>query len=315
MFNDTNMFNSTNYTEPYPVPAPHHHPAPVLTGYLAPDDRNIIHGWLNAIFRFVAVILIIYKISKNYNAMLSSSRLFFVFMIVLVLGNILIGVSGAYYAYNLEWTTNAEGQKYRTVVGVQKNAMDSFGSLLVDCFFGLLPNFFYAIYKTNINKSTVSMKYFVYNYGVIGIFFVVIFGLIVSQVAAVSDFINIVLIMEILYTLGVFVFTIYTLREMRTRVRKILYRFFMYFVFYATSLIVKASYTFYMTYNSANGYSPPAIVVDAFIIVDMSYNACLTVVIILFLKELKFNSSDDRTTSSNDKSSSKLSTVSKTSEQ
>jgi len=212
----------------------------------------------------------------NYN------RLFVVFLVILAMGNIIAGASGAWLGYYFgsdQPYTNPDLNLYEKL-----NFLDTMGALFIDSFFGLLPNFFYSIYKTKIDKSAseISVKYFLYNYGIIFLFFVVIFSLALAS----SQWINIILILEVIYTFNVFLLTIYTLRDIRSRVKRVLLRYFTYFSFYMITLIARASLAFFLRYNPR--VIKTHVQADGYQIVDTVHNANLTMMIVLFLKELKF---------------------------
>jgi len=230
------------------------------------------------------VFLIICKMVKNFSA-LRKNILFAFFLVILIIGDIIVAAGAVYLAYYAAISKSLESKQY-----YNKNIFDIIGALFVDSFFGLIPNFFYSIFKTKITKhvSEVSLKYFLVNYGVIAGFFIIIFILCFYEVV----WINLVLLLEILYTFIIFIVSIYTLREVRHRVRRVLFRFFIYFSVYAFVTFVRNIFTMYYSNHPNNSNT---IENDAFIIVDVYQNAVLAVVTLLFLKDLKFSDNTDKT--------------------
>jgi len=177
-----------------------------------------------------------------------------VYFSALIIGNffIIIGDSrtAAYYISN-----NGASIPPGNPLGTQTNILLIIGSLLVDTFFGLFPSFFLSVYKTSISKDIghITMKYFITNGIIIGSFFIIIFVLALLHLLYQPD---IVVLFELAFTTGIYIFTLFTLRKVRTKVKQLLRWFFFYFLIYAIPFMCRLILTIILYLNG--GIANPA---------------------------------------------------------
>jgi len=186
-----------------------------------------------SVLRFLTVVLTLAKIAINYKELMKN-KLFALYFFFLLSGGIVSVCSivyfGAYSNYYGPCTVD---------IGDTSSSIEIVGLILIDTFFGLVPNLFYSLYKTKLTKETeqITRKYFYANGIVIACIIVV---LLITEFAGPNPVISSsVIILETIYSVFFYLFVIVVMRNEEGRVEKILWRYFYYYCFYAVTIFVR----------------------------------------------------------------------------
>jgi len=186
---------------------------------------NMLRTFEFNIYRLVTIGVILAKMILNYRTFLNN-RIFLAYFSILHLGNILylIVINGVYLPEYLP-LNGAPISEQGLKIG---NILFILSSLLIDTFFGLFPNFFFSIYKTSITKSIgyITMRYFIINAIILGLFFVVIIVVGITVDVSHAYVADIIIVIEVFYTTGVFIVALFTLDTVNSKVKSLLWRFF-----------------------------------------------------------------------------------------
>jgi hypothetical protein len=199
-------------------------------GYNCDNDLVLVLNVEDAVFRIMILVIIANKVYKNRNA-IYKNKLFALYFILLSCGNILILVSGLLLAY----LTLAE-----SILTLQITFI--IGLMLTDAFFGLIPNFFYSIYKTKLSADigSVTKKYFIGNGAILTIFTLLTIIIYISLDGEDKFWSNVVLMVQLLYTLSFYVLTIKTLSNLKdNKIVKVLTKYLFYYAGYVIILFIR----------------------------------------------------------------------------
>ena len=189
-------------------------------------------GNLRNIFVFsIGLIFVITKIAFNRKFLLKKNIIFSLYFGFVLIGLILLLISAILFSYS----TTTLLQSPLIFAG---SVMSGLGFVMVDTFFGLIPYFLYSLLlNTNMNSNAdhITKKYFIFNFCVIGIFFLIFFCLCFATESYVWV-IDTVFDAQILYTIF-FIITFLELRKMDKKGIKSLSRYFMYYMAYACAMI------------------------------------------------------------------------------
>jgi len=169
------------------------------------------------------------------------------------------------------------------------------GTLFVNTFFGFFPNFFFYFYKTHIIQDDWenNRKFFIANGIVITIFFVVIFVLSIVLSDPSNDYtVDIIIAIEMLYIIGVHMFSLKLINTVVSRVQKLLQWFTVYVTVYSILVILRSIFLIILDYGFS--YFP----YTAMMILERLTNACLILVLVLMMKDIKFGPSSQAAQSS-----------------
>jgi len=159
----------------------------------------------------------------------------------------------------------------------------------MDMFFGLMPNLFYAIYKTKLNQAggKFTVRYFYVNGVIMGILFVI---LVVTTLTTNED-VNVIASDVILFAVTIYSFCFYllvihVLRGLEGRVKRVISRYFWYYCLYAVAIFFRNSFLI----GGALTQDNPALIEVSFsnFPVDTISAGVTLMVVALFLKEIKF---------------------------
>jgi len=234
-----------------------------------------------SVFRFLIVGAAFVKIVNNYKELMAN-KLFALYFTILLLGGI-ISFSAQVYL-----VINSSNPDYNTVSS-HANTIEVIGVIFIDVFFGLMPNLFYSIYKTKLTEAggKFTKRYFYINGIVMLCMFVAIM---VSAIASNEDqsviITNVFLYAIVTYSLCFYLVVIHVLRTLEGRVRKIIRRYFGYYSIYALAMYFRNSFLIGGALTQAN----PALMEISFANFPVdTINAGVTLmVVVLFLKEIKF---------------------------
>jgi len=241
-------------------------------------------------FRFITAAFVFLKIAFNWHSFVVK-KIFLVYFIFLFVGNILIGSGDIIVAYNAHMGVN------NISVSRNVNICAILGILCIDTFFGLVPNLFYSIYKTKLTlqANVITDRFFTANFLIIGCLFVVIITFNFAAPTSLTYWMDLIIILEIVYTMSFYIIVIVSLRQLY-RIQRVLVRFFCYYVVYAIFQVVRCSMV--ATYLSpANQSNPNPTVTWNEAIADNLTNGFLTVAILLFLRDLKFKPAEKSSSS------------------
>jgi len=136
----------------------------------------------------------------------------------------------------------------------------------------------------------ITQKYFITNGIIIGCLFVVLLIIQFTNLSTKQNTIvpaNVVLMVEMVYSFSFYVLVIVMLRELEGRVRKIIWRYFYYYMIYASTIFLRNSFSI----SAEVHIHDPAFeeVNWAFYPVDTICSGVTLMVIALFLREIKFS--------------------------
>jgi len=232
------------------------------------------------ICRLVCIGVVLFKIFTNHQTFFAN-RIWFAYFSILNIGHI-IYISGALYF--LSFTKDLSPSNVVLQADVNKaNILLVIGTLFVDSFFGLFPNYFYAIYKTNLSKEVenITMRYFIVNGIIILLFFIVIIvtGIVTTYVVLI------IIVVELFYISGVYIAVLHALNKDTSRVKRVLRWFFVYFLVYAFILTIRCILLI-LNLLTANFN-----VYLGLVVLEKIYNTFLMLVICLTMKDLSFDGS------------------------
>jgi len=239
-----------------------------------------------AFIRFAMVACIVAKISFNLQT-LYNKKIFALYFLILFTGSVVDGCSQL-YLLSINPLESDSLEKYETV-----NSIETVGIILMDTFFGLMPNLFYSVYKTNMTKATghITTRYFVVN-GIIMTSFCVICILATSfdkkyQVYS-SDTI---LTVEYLYGLFFYILVMVRLNELEGNIHKVIQRYFLYYCIYGMVLILRNTASMAIVgYVTIPGNQQ----VWAEFWVSTVYASVQSTVVILYLRDIKLTKDENK---------------------
>jgi len=242
---------------------------------------------------FLTVFITFAKIALNYQELMKN-KLFALYFFVLLSGGIVSGSSVVYIGLNNNFGPS--------IVNVEdtSTSIDIIGVLLIDTFFGLVPNLFYSLYSTKLTKVTEEMtrKYFYANGIVLACIIIV---LLITEFVGPNPIIstNVLIILETVYSLFFYVFVIVVMRNEEGRVEKILWRYFSYYCFYAVTLFVRNAVEITSAF-----YAPYTQVWWAIYPTDTILAGVTLMVVSMFLRDIKLSTNHQRQSKSTTKGSS-----------
>jgi len=238
-----------------------------------------------AVFRFMVVIITLGKVIYNRNE-LQENKLFALYFFLLIAGGIISASANIYTATNNVLTSDSI--KLEAI----SNSIEIFGVILMDIFCGLMPNLFYSVYKTKLTKVSgeITQKYFLTNGIIIGILIVVLLviqGILNDNGREAIVPTNVVLLVVTVYSFSFYMLVVVVLRNLEGRVRKIMWRYFFYYMIYASTIFIRNSFSI----TSDVHFHEPAYqeISWAFYPVDTICAGVTLMVIALFLREIKFS--------------------------
>eukprot|EP01124_Arcella_intermedia_P011843 TRINITY_DN1821_c0_g1_i1.p1 TRINITY_DN1821_c0_g1~~TRINITY_DN1821_c0_g1_i1.p1 ORF type:complete len:291 (-),score=54.60 TRINITY_DN1821_c0_g1_i1:91-963(-) len=241
------------------------------------------------VYRIGTTFLVLLRMAHKYRAFMEN-RILLLFYTLLLVGNILIGAAELFLAIE----SNAKGQFNFDYVMNAVNIIVALGILCIDAFFGLIPNMFYSVFKTGLGKGEdhVTKIYFTANGIIIAIFFIVtlVFNFLGPQYVYIT---NIIVIIEIVYAV---LFYLVALRAVfrldHAKFKRMLLKFFIYYVVYALTQIVRCSILTFSFLDPPNPHHTETL--WGVLVMDSIVNAVLTIIIVLFLKDFKLKSKQER---------------------
>jgi hypothetical protein len=240
-------------------------------------------GILNSIYRYFSIIVILIKILLNHRFFLQN-KIFLLYFTILIFGNILLGCSQSLLSVACQ-NNFFEMDVYR-----KANVLTLFGYLLINFFFGLIPNFLYSLYKTKLDTdiNTMTMRYFKINIFISVSFFIIIF-IMNFLLIRYQYVIIIVFILELLYNACFYLHVLINLhKNLNNSIlkKKSINIYFMYFISYFFVQIFLWSMFMALYLNKNVNMVHPIILI--IIICDNIANVVLMVIILLYLKDVKF---------------------------
>jgi hypothetical protein len=270
-----------------------------------------IIGILNSIYRYFSILIILIKILLNHKFFLQN-KIFLLYFTILIIGNILLGCSESllsiacknnFFAMDQRFdvantTSNPVNSTSWLEIYKKANVLTLFGYLLVNFFFGLIPNFLYSLYKTRIDTTinTMTMRYFKINIFISVSFFIIIFIMNILLIHYQYGII-IVFILELLYNACFYIHVLINLHKNlnNSKLKKSINIFFIYFIsyFFIQIFLWSMFMTLYLNKNINMVYS----IILIIIICDNIANVVLMVIILLYLKDVKFKVEQSNTKS------------------
>jgi len=243
------------------------------------------------VIRFVCICLVLRKMFINYETFVSN-RFWFGFFSLVNIGNIIYVVVYciALYATAKSALTDVDEETTKTVT-----IAFHIGTLFVNTFFGLFPNFFFYFYKTHILQDEWEdhKKIFIANGVVISVFFVVIFVMSIVLMNQGKTYpTDIIIAIEMLYIIGMHILSLRIIKTVVSRIEKLLQWFTVYITVYSILVILRS--VFLIILDIGFSYFP----YTAMMILERLVNACLVLVIVLMMKDIKFGSSSQAAQSS-----------------
>jgi len=243
------------------------------------------------VIRFVCICLVLRKMFINYETFVSN-RIWLGFFSLMNIGNIIyvIVYCIALYATARSALEELDEETTKTIT-----IAFHIGTLFVNTFFGLFPNFFYYFYKTHIIQDDWEKhkKLFIANGIVISIFFVVIFIMAIVLNGQSSDYpTDVIIAIEMGYIIGVHMLCLKVINTVVSRVQKSLQWFTVYVTVYSILVILRSIFLIILDFGFS--YFP----YTAMMILERLTNACLILVLVLMMKDIKFGSSSHAAQSS-----------------
>eukprot|EP01124_Arcella_intermedia_P028756 TRINITY_DN5923_c0_g1_i1.p1 TRINITY_DN5923_c0_g1~~TRINITY_DN5923_c0_g1_i1.p1 ORF type:complete len:288 (-),score=46.05 TRINITY_DN5923_c0_g1_i1:7-870(-) len=241
------------------------------------------------VYRFSTCLLVLLRMAHKYKAFLEN-HILLMFYALLFCGNLLIGAAQLYLAIQ----SNKEGEfDFFGVLNVV-NILVALGVLCIDAFFGLVPNMFYSVYKTGLGKGEdhVTKVYFKANLIIIAVFFVVtlVFNFLGQDYIYITD---IIVIIAIIYAVLFYIVAMRAVfRLEHAKIKRVLVKFFIYYMVYAVTQIVRCCVVVYSIMHPPDPHHIQAL--WGVVVMDAIMNAVLTIVIVLFLKDFKLKSKEER---------------------
>jgi len=245
------------------------------------------------VVRFVCICLVLRKMLMNYDTFIIGNRFWLGFFSLMNVGNIIYVIV---YCMALYATTNANLLEVDAETNETVSIAIHIGTLFVDTFFGLLPNFFYYFYKIHINQDDrdTHKKILMANAIVISIFFVVIFVMsivLIKQDGAYPT--DIIIAVEMLYIFGMHVLSLRIIKTVVSRIEKLLQWFTLYVTVYAILVILRSIFLIVLNSSTVFSYSS----YTAVMILERLVDACLVLVLVLMMKDIKIGSSSQEKSS------------------
>jgi len=234
-----------------------------------------------AVFGFLVVIITFLKIVYNHRE-LAERKLFALYFFLLLAGGIISGSAQIFAATKNQ--LNSDTQENTEIA----NSLEVFGVIFIDGFFGLMPNLFYSVYRTKLTKTSgeITHKYFLTNGIIISILFIV---LLITEFVYTRPIIssNTILFVVMIYSFSFYVLVIIVLRNLKGRVQKIMWRYFIYVVYATTVIFIR---NFFTIFSYVNAYDPEYINITwGSYTVDSICAGVTLAVVALFLREIKFS--------------------------
>jgi len=233
-----------------------------------------------SLFRFLIIAATVVKIVHNYKKLIAN-HLFTMYFIILLLGGFISLSAQIYLAINY---SNPDFN----VVDSVSNAIEVFGVIFLDIFFGLIPNLFYSIYKTKLTEAggKFSPRYFYIN----GIMITCMFVILLIAALTANEDASVIITDSILTAITIYSFCFYlvvihVLQNLEERVRKIIRRYFAYYCIYAVAILFRNAFLIGAALTQDN----PALMEISFanFPVDTICAGVTLVVVTLFLKDIK----------------------------
>eukprot|EP01124_Arcella_intermedia_P022121 TRINITY_DN322_c0_g2_i1.p1 TRINITY_DN322_c0_g2~~TRINITY_DN322_c0_g2_i1.p1 ORF type:complete len:288 (-),score=57.98 TRINITY_DN322_c0_g2_i1:90-953(-) len=249
-------------------------------------------------YRYGTCILIAFRCIYKYKAFLENYILA-LFYFLLFCGNLLIATAQSYLCVR---TNTPEAFNFPEVLKVV-NILTAVGVLSIDAFFGLVPNMFYSVSKASLGskEDQVTKVYFTANLVVMGIFcgVTLVFNFLGEQSRYVTD---VIVMSEVVYGALFYLFALRTFYKLgHQKLQRTLLKFFLYYLSYAFVQLIRYSLIIYSM------LFPPSPTNTAtmfgVLVMDATTNAVLTMVTMLFLKDFRLKSKEERVTSFTDSKS------------
>jgi len=121
------------------------------------------------------------------------------------------------------------------------NLLVTLGNIFTDVFLTLVPNFYFSLVKTKLNKvqSKMSRRYFYINL-IISCLFIIFMPIACYLLDPIAP--NIAQILELVYTIGFYCLVLWDFRKFDFHYRKVLWTFFFYYLMFAVINIVANVY-------------------------------------------------------------------------
>jgi len=254
--------------------------------------------------KFVLTLFVIAKIVFNLRS-LYENKVFALYFFILLCGTILAGCAQVY-----SLTINEAAGFFATQVANDNiNSIEVCGFVLIDAFLGLMPNLFYSVYQTKLTKATgnITVTYFILNGIIMAGFFVT--SVLAMTLGGTNQAVAtvIVVMVEYLYGFSFHILVVYKLRDMEGKIQKVMRKFFFYYACYGAFLVIRNST---ILYSQAYIHNPQTIWNDIW--VGNVFDCAQVTVVIQYLKDIKFNPKEGKSSGSGSGSgSSKRSTTPK----
>jgi hypothetical protein len=280
------MMNTTNPMMII-VPSPQNVTAPAVNGNngLAALAQFIAIALMNyadflsfmevSLIRILSAIIILAKVYLNHKHFLENP-IYLVYFFLLPVGNILYAASAIYTTHQL-LSKNLTFSVNSPIVSI----LSVLGTLVIDTFFGLFPNFIYSLYNTSIAKDigALSVNYFIANGVANAVFFVVIF--IMNIVLSQSNAVEILLIVQLGYVLVVYGLLVMVVWDVPSRVKSVVCWLYVYFLVYAALQVIRC--VFAILNNSDENVSNYSVLV----LLEKLSSAALFICLCFYVRDLK----------------------------
>jgi len=186
------------------------------------------HGvfWTSAFLLFIA-----YKIIKVYDFLIKNP-IFGLYYFFLITGTVLFLACESYGLGKI-----LQGTSYFFSVLQTVNLLITLGSIFLDVFLTLVPNFYFSLVHSKLNEvqSHMSRRYFYINL-VVSIVFIAFMPIACYTLNPIAP--NIAQILELVYTLCFYAIVLKDFRSFEGKHAQVLWTFFIYYIFYAVMNIV-----------------------------------------------------------------------------
>jgi hypothetical protein len=295
----------SNFTVPTPIPAPFDNgtnpqsvvPLVICSGPIV--LKLIFYISVEVVLtKIFTLILIVAKIFTNREYFVTH-KLMLAYFTLLLLGNLFFAIAYILQARNT----------YNGIFGTDTlrviNLIALIGVLCLDCFFALVPNLFFSIYKTQINAEKANTFYFKINFVVVITFSII--TLVINFIPDATLFLitNLFVAIELIYTFSFYLVVLKAVSHLHDkRIYRALKKYFICFFVYGLIMIYRCVMLTYAPWKFqvlGQNVVPLEIVIAGLFGTTLASIAIL-VATLFFLKELKFreDQKDRKTTASTD---------------
>jgi len=170
------------------------------------------------------------------------------------------------------------------------NLLTTLGNIFIDVFLTLVPNFYFSLLKTKLNKvqSQMSKRYFYINLTV-SLLFIIFMPIACYLLDPIAP--NIAQILELVYTICFYLVVLWDFRKFDSEYRKVLWTFFFYYFIFAIINIVA---NIYRILDQIREKSIPELT-SSTIVNHITVSTSL-VILLLYLKKMTWRPKSGRST-------------------